>query len=174
MLSPQGRGEPVIRLGEIVMILDLHRQGANVSTIARRTGLDRKTVRKVIASGLEPPVYGPRPPRVTRLQPFEAYLRERLAAVPELTGRRLHRELGTLGYRGGYSAVTDLLREIRPAVPPPFELRFETPPGQQEQVDFAQFQTEFAVGTWTQPDAVGCRCRCKTPQKCRLKIPRAG
>ena len=39
--------------------------------------------------------------------------------------------------------MTDLLREIRPAVPPPFELRFETPPGQQAQVDFAQFQTEF-------------------------------
>ena len=39
--------------------------------------------------------------------------------------------------------MTDLLREIRPVVPPPFELRFETPPGQQAQVDFAQFQTEF-------------------------------
>lgn len=72
------------------MILDLHRQGVGVSAIARRTGLDRKTVRKVIASGLEPPVYGPRPPRVTRLRPFEPHLRERLAAVPELTGRRLH------------------------------------------------------------------------------------
>ena len=130
-------------LGEIVMILDLHRQGAGVSAIARRTGLDRKTVRKVIAGGLEPPAYGPRPRRVTQLQPFEPYLRERLAAVPELTGRRLHRELAALGYRGGYTAVTDLLREIRPVVPPPFELRFETPPGQQAQVDFAQFQTEF-------------------------------
>ena len=42
----------MIRLGEIVMILDLHRQGAGVSAIARRTGLDRKTVRKVIAGGL--------------------------------------------------------------------------------------------------------------------------
>jgi transposase len=125
------------------MILDLHRQGVGVSAIARRTGLDRKTVRKVIASGLEPPVYGPRPPRVTRLRPFEPYLRERLAAVPELTGRRLHRELKALGYRGGYTALTDLLREIQPVVPPPFELRFETPPGQQAQVDFAQFQTEF-------------------------------
>ncbi len=125
------------------MILNLHRQGAGVSVIARRTGLDRKTVRKIIASGLEPPVYGPRPPRVTRLRPFEAYLRERLAAVPELTRRRLHRELGALGYRGGYTAVTDLLRKLRPAVPPPFELRFETPAGQQAQVDFAQFQTEF-------------------------------
>ena len=46
----------MIRLGEIVMILDLHRQGAGVSAIARRTGLDRKTVRKVIAGGLEPPI----------------------------------------------------------------------------------------------------------------------
>jgi transposase len=56
----------VTRLGEIVVILDLHRQGAGVSAIARRTGLDRKTIRKVIAGGLEPPVYGPR--RRRRLQ----------------------------------------------------------------------------------------------------------
>ena len=77
------RGERVTGLGEIVMILDLHRQGSGVSAIARRTGLDRKTVHKVIAGGLEPPVYGPRPHRVTQLQPFEPYLRERLAAVPE-------------------------------------------------------------------------------------------
>lgn len=131
------------RLGAIVMILDLHRQGASVSAIARHTGLDRKTVRKVIAGGLEPAVYGPRQRRVTQLRRFEPFLRERLAAVPELTGRRLHRELAALGYRGGYSAVTDLLREIRPSTPPPFELRFETLPGQQAQVDFAHFQTEF-------------------------------
>ena len=49
------------------MILDLHRQGAGVSAIARRTGLDRKTVRKVIAGGLEPAIYGPRPHKVTQL-----------------------------------------------------------------------------------------------------------
>jgi transposase len=133
----------VVQLGEIVMILDLHRQGAGISAIARRSGLDRKTVRKVIASGLEPPAYGPRQPRMSQLQPFERYLRERLGAVPELTGRRLHRELAALGYHGGYSAVTDLLREIRPVLPPPFEVRFETPPGRQAQVDFAHFRTVF-------------------------------
>jgi hypothetical protein len=64
-------GERVTGLGEIVMILDLHRQGAGVSAIARRTGLDRKTVRKVIAGGLEPAIYGPRQRRTTQLQPFE-------------------------------------------------------------------------------------------------------
>jgi len=125
------------------MILDLHRQGAGISAIARRTGLDRKTVRRVIASGLEPPAYGPRQPRVTHLQPFERYLRERLGAVPELTGRRLHREVREIGYAGGYTALTDLLREIRPVAPPPFEVRFETPPGRQAQVDFAYFGTVF-------------------------------
>ena len=125
------------------MILDLHRQGAGVSAIARRTGLDRKTVRKVIASGLEPPTYGPRQLRGTKLQPFERYLRERLDAVPELTGRRLHRELAAMGYGGGYSILTDWLREIRPVAPQPFEVRFETPPGRQAQVDFAQFRTVF-------------------------------
>jgi transposase len=125
------------------MILDLHRQGVGISAIARRTGLDRKTVRKVIASGLEPAVYGPRPPRARKLQPFEAYLRERLAAVPELTGCRLHREIRERGYCGGYTAVTDLLREVRPVAPAGFEVRFETPAGEQAQVDFAHFQTVF-------------------------------
>ena len=125
------------------MILDLHRQGAGVSAIARRTGLDRKTVRKVIATGLEPPAYGPRPPRISQVQPFERYLRERLDVVPELTGRRLHRELTAMGYHGGYTAVTDLLREIRPVTLSSFEVRFETPPGRQAQVDFAHFRTVF-------------------------------
>ena len=38
-------GATVIQLGELVMILDLHRQGLSVSAIARRVGIDRKTVR---------------------------------------------------------------------------------------------------------------------------------
>ena len=42
------------------MILDLHRQGLSISAIARELGIDRKTVRRTIAGGLEPPVYGSR------------------------------------------------------------------------------------------------------------------
>jgi transposase len=133
----------VIKLGEVVMILDLHRQGLSISAIARDLGLDRKTVRRCIAHGLEPPVYGPRKPRPRLIDPFLPYLRERVAAYPSLTGRRLWRELRELGYEGGYTAVTDLLREIRPAPLPAFEVRFETPPGTQAQVDFAHFQVMF-------------------------------
>ena len=134
----------VVRLGELVMILDLHRQGLGVSAIARRTGLDRKTVRKYIESGLELPAYGPRQPRPTKVSPFEPYLCERVAAYPDLTGSRLHREIRDLGYGGGYTVVKDFLREVRPSTPAGFEVRFETPPGWQAQVDFAHFRTVFA------------------------------
>ena len=133
----------MIQLGELVMILDLHRQGLSVSAIARRVGIDRKTARKYIERGLEPPSYGPRQPRARQLEPFEAYLRQRVAAYPGLTASRLMREIREHGYVGGYSAVTDFLREVRPSPVPPFEVRFETPPGEQAQVDFAQFQVIF-------------------------------
>jgi transposase len=133
----------VVRLGDVVVILDLHRQGLSVTAIAERIGVDRKTVRKYIERGLEPPVYQPRPPRPTKVAPFERYLQERVTAYPELSASRLLREIRGLGYAGGYTRVKDLLREIRPADPPGYEVRFETPPGRQAQVDFSFFRTVF-------------------------------
>ena len=133
----------MIRLGELVMILDLHRQGLSVSAIARQLECDRKTVRKYIERGLDPPAYGPRQPRSTVITRFEPYLRERIAAFPELTGSRLLREIKELGYSGGYTAVKDFLRTIRPRALQAFERRFETPAGKQAQVDFAFFRTVF-------------------------------
>jgi hypothetical protein len=80
-----GGSGAVIKLGEVVMILDLHRQGLTVSAIARELGVDRKTVRRYIGRGLEPPVYGPRKPRQRLIDPFVLYLRERVTAYPGLT-----------------------------------------------------------------------------------------
>ena len=139
----------MIRLGELVIILDLHRQGLSVSAIARQLERDRKTVRKYIERELAAPAYGPREPRPTVVTPFAAYLRERIAAFPELTGSRLLREIRELGYAGGYTAVKDFLRTVRLRALQAFERRFETPPGKQAQVDFAFFRTVFT----DQPDA---------------------
>ena len=39
--------------------------------------------------------------------------------------------------------VKRAVREIRPEPPKPFEVRFETPPGEQAQVDLARFEVRF-------------------------------
>jgi transposase len=133
----------VVRLGELVMILELHRQGLSPTAIARQLGIDRKTVRKYIARGLEPPAYGPRQPRLRSTDGFLPYLRERLAAYPALTAVRLWRELRERGFAGGYTAVKRAVRELRPAPVQSFEVRFETLPGEQAQVDLARFEVTF-------------------------------
>jgi len=135
----------VIQLGELMMILELHRQGLSITAIARRTGRDPKTVRKYIERGLEPPTYGPRQVgRPSKLAPHLDYLRERIAAFPDLTAIRLTREIRERGYGGAYTAVKRFVAAIRPDnQPKPFEVRFETAPGYQAQVDFARFVTTF-------------------------------
>ncbi len=148
MLLPLAGGSgTVIKLGELVMILDLHRQGLTVSAIARQLGIDRKTVRRYIERGLEPPAYGPRPPQPRSTDPFLPYLRDRLTAYPGLSAVRLWRELRDRGYAGGYTAVKRTVRKIRPEPSRPFEVRFETPPG--EQIAIAQHdlqRRQFGVG----------------------------
>jgi transposase len=135
----------MVRLGELMMILELHRQGVSITAIARRTGRDPKTIRKYIERGIEAPVYGPRQVgRPSKIAPYLDFLRERVSAFPDLTAARLTREIRDMGYVGAYTAVKRYLAAIRPENgPKPFEVRFETPPGVQAQVDFARFVVEF-------------------------------
>jgi transposase len=135
----------MVQLGELMMILELHRQGLSVTAIARRTGRDPKTVRKYIERGIEAPAYGPRSVgRPSKLTPYMNFLRERVTAFPELTAARLTREIREMGYSGAYTAVKRHLAAIRPENgPKPYEVRFETPPGVQAQVDFARFVVDF-------------------------------
>lgn len=125
------------------MIHQLRRDGLSIGAIVRRTGLDRKTVRKYLALGLDVPAYGPRPPQPSVIDDFRAYLMQRLEAFPELTAVRLCREVRELGYQGGYDTVKRAVARLRPPRESGFEHRFETPPGRQAQVDFAYFQVRF-------------------------------
>jgi transposase len=126
-----------------MMILELHRQGLTISEIARRANMDRKTVRKYIAAGVQVPRYGPRAPRPRVIDRFTDYLTQRVQQYPGLSIERLLREIRALGYVGGRTALGDWVREVRPRREPHFEVRFETPPGRQAQVDFAHFEVIF-------------------------------
>ena len=132
----------MVNLGEAMRILELHREGLTISAIAERTGKDRKTVRKYIRRGLSVPSYQSRAARTRVMDPYLCYVKERITAFPELTASRLLREIGEFGYAGGRTSLADVVREFRPRLPS-FELRFETPPGRQAQVDFAYFDVEF-------------------------------
>ena len=127
------------------MIHQLKREGLTVRAIARRTGLDHKTVRKYLALGLDAPVYGPRAEPSRAIDDYRDYLRQRLTAYGELTAVRLHREITALGFEGSYDTVKRAVARIRPPKQSGFEHRFETPPGQQAQVDFAHFQVRFTA-----------------------------
>lgn len=134
----------MVDLKELMMILDLHRQGLSVTAIARQLGMDRKTVRKYIARGLEPPVYQPRSERPRASDAFLPFLRERVATYPGLSAVRLWRDCKERGFEGAYTAVKRAVATIRPTLPLSVEVRFETPPGLQAQVDLARFEVEFA------------------------------
>lgn len=85
-----------------------------------------------VERGLEAPAYEPRKPRQAGIDPFTAYLRERVTRYPGLTGSRLFRELKDLSYGGCYTAVTDFLRDVRPAAAERgYDVRFKTRPGEQ-------------------------------------------
>ncbi|OHC99647.1 MAG: transposase [Sphingopyxis sp. RIFCSPHIGHO2_01_FULL_65_24] len=79
------------KFGDLIMILDLHRQGLKISMIARQLGIDRKTVRKYLARDVGIPAYGPRQPRKRLIDGHVDYLKQRLDAYPGLTAQRLMR-----------------------------------------------------------------------------------
>ncbi len=120
--------------------------GLSKSAIAQRLGIDRRTINRWIAAGEldrdldQPPKYGPRPPRPTKLDAYKDIIRKRLDDFPELSSVRLLEEVQAAGYTGGYSQLRDYVRSVRPRPAPEPPNRFETPPGKQGQVDFAEFR----------------------------------
>ena len=122
-------------------------QGMSKAAIARQVGVSRRTVYRWIESGQldrelddEAVKYGPRRPRPSKLDPYKGIVRARLAEYPELSAVRLFQEIQAAGYPGGYGQVKRYVRRVRPRPAAEPVQRFETPPGHQGQVDFAEFR----------------------------------
>ena len=133
----------MITEGEYFVFHELKNQGLSISEIARRSGRSRDTVRKHLQAPAQSPVYPSRETKASLLDPYKPYLQAQVTEFPELSARRLLRQIQAQGYAGAYSTLTRYLRTIRRHQPLPFEVRFETAPGEQGQVDFAQFKAEF-------------------------------
>src|SRR3982074_949259 len=115
----------------------LSRLGWSVTALAREYGLSRTTVYKELAS--------PGPRGYGRAKPTELneaqriHIDRRLRVCPGIRGSDLHAELRyEYSYGGSYPAFQRHLRLLRPDQGKDPEIRFETGPGLQTQVDWAK------------------------------------
>jgi transposase len=122
-------------------------QGLSKTEVARSLGISRRTLYHWIHGGQldrdldnAPVRYKPRAGVARKIDRYREMIQARLAEYPELSATRLFEEVRAAGYPGGYSQVKQYVREVRPGPPADPVVRFETPPGLQAQVDFAEFR----------------------------------
>ncbi len=122
-------------------------QGLTKTALAEKLGITRRTIYHWIQTGqlerdldAEAARYKPRPAVRRKIDPFKAIILARLEEYPELTAVRIFEEIRAAGYTGSYTQVKEYVRRVRPRPPQEPIVRFETPPGQQAQVDFAHFR----------------------------------
>ena len=126
-------------------IEELRQQGLSLCGIAEVTGFDRKTIRKYLANPDRQPKYGPRQKKgPRRLDPFKAFIDERLAAGV-WNAVVLLRELRERGYVGGYSAVKEYVQPKREEAHAVAVRRFEPRPKARWSPESSTFgETSFA------------------------------
>jgi transposase len=122
-------------------------QGLSKVEVAARLGISRRTVYYWVNAGQldreiddEPVRYKPRPAVARKVDAFRGVIETRLSEYPKLSAVRLFDEIKAAGYDGGYTQLKQFVRQVRPTTPADPVVRFETAPGQQAQVDFAEFR----------------------------------
>ena len=130
-------------------ILALH-FGAKIGTraIAKRLGINRKAVRRVIENrkvSLKPETPGA---RRSILDPFKPRITEMLQRDPYLTSTRILQQIRTEGYLGGHSILKGWVSAQRekPIRSREAFFRLEFPAGETAQVDWGEFGTPFDDG----------------------------
>ena len=128
-------------------IIIRHHQGLSFREIGRKTGKDRRTVKKYAEN---PELLGaPRRcvPRESKLDPFRPNIDEWLKEDPDYQASWLFDQIRKLGYDGGYTIVKDAVRSIKVENSRIAYIRFETEPGRQAQVDFGDFKVAQPDGS---------------------------
>lgn len=119
-------------------IISLHRQGHSMRFIARKLGLHRNTVKKYIL-GRRFPEYRRTERRVSILASFARMIHDWLSQE-NYRASWIWERLKSLGYTGSYETVKRFVRPIKQQQARLAYIRFETMPGVQAQVDWADFQ----------------------------------
>jgi transposase len=118
--------------------------GVSQHEIARRLGINRRTVKRMLDSD-EPPRYR-RDPAGSKVDAFEAVIRKTLEEWPEIKAPRMTEILRSEhGYPGSVDLVKRKLSELRPTKVRPAQ-RTGYRPGQVMQFDWAEMPTRPRIG----------------------------
>ncbi len=121
-------------------ILTLYKQGKSQREIAKLTGRDRKTIKRIVykynSTGIESPTQKQKESQVFKWHEEAIKLLEK-----DLSFVRIHEELQGLGFFGSYSSLTRYLRKIK--LHNSICIRFNTLPGEEAQVDFGDIGRRY-------------------------------
>jgi transposase len=134
-------------------IVRRYHEGQSTRGIARDLQISRERVRRTLAghhqarngdapaSSLPPP----KQKRKSLLDDHEDVMRQLLGRYPRMTAVRMLEELRARGFQGGYSILKERMAQLRPQPAQPLVERFETGPGLQAQMDYAQYDLDFTL-----------------------------
>jgi transposase len=127
----------MLNLEEWMEVRDLHRQGYSIRQICQITGFSRNTIRKVLRERV--PIQKTRKKRASLLDDYKPFLQQRYSETG-LSAVRLLDELRQMGFSGSIDIVRRYLRTVDEPrrLLAKATVRFETPPGEQAQVDWAE------------------------------------
>jgi transposase len=92
------------------------RGGASLRRIARELHVSYHSVRRALREIEQARSGGPPPqpaPRGSQLEAFEPTIRDLLARYPDITAQRVLEELRGYGYTGGYTVLSERVRQLR-------------------------------------------------------------
>jgi transposase len=147
---------PLIATTLTNQVVTLELQGMTRRAIARALGISRNTVRKLLEAhaltrtsehSALPAARSaaPRPPG--KADSYTEKITGLLAKYPNITAQRIFEELREAGYDGGYTAVKDRVRKLRPKPgPKPSLITPVTGPGEMAESDWSPYTVDLEGG----------------------------
>lgn len=136
-------------------IIHRWRGGQSMRGIAGDLSISRWRVQRVIREHQaarqtsETPVHSDLPAPKTKysskLDPYESQIVQLLERYPNITATRVWEELKRQGYDGGYTILRLRVKQLRKRPAKPLTIRFETAPGVQAQMDWADYAIDFTA-----------------------------
>ena len=126
-------------------ILAFHRQGHSMRWIAKKLGIHRNTVKKYIIQKKQPQ-YRKQKRRESILSPYHQIIRDWLDQ-DDFRATWIFDKIKDLGYTGGYDTVRYFVGDVKKHKARLAYIRFETEPGRQAQMDWADFKVLNSDGS---------------------------